>query len=310
MELIPGQFEFLWDVPDRGFVWDDAAELLPGTTGKPAPGQRRLAPPYLVQHPETTSRLRRRPLEDGTLFLEFASLEPTPEAILKFANKHGFLGLTVALMPANGRSELRLGESLAAWVAAIEDMHAYVQVWEMLQRRDAGGLGQFIVWSPDGSGVTFYAGGLEDVPRDRGGLPRHPFYHIAHKYEFADHLAKWRLGDVIEPARLLLVRVVSERLNGQASPRLLLSRKGNGFAGFVMPTNLYSAMWVQFYRAILGEARYRRCEICGQWMDVTYSRRDKRQHTECGWRVRGRRRNEKKRKARQALQDTGGTDRP
>ena len=82
-------WNFVWWVPDQGYVWQDDADA------------QNEKPPFLVRHPKAEVENHYVPIrfdEPGNegeklLFDSFARLEPTPDDILAFANQWGWLGV-------------------------------------------------------------------------------------------------------------------------------------------------------------------------------------------------------------------------
>jgi hypothetical protein len=50
----------------------------------------------------------------------------------------------------------------------------------------------------------------------------------------------------------------------------------NDIRSYLRPSNLLSAMWLQFYQAVCGERIIERCPVCGYWEDVTDNARPSR----------------------------------
>jgi hypothetical protein len=67
--------------------------------------------------------------------------------------------------------------------------------------------------------------------------------------------------------------------------RLLKNQKGN-LERFVVPESLLGAMWLQLSEVVSGQKRFRRCDVCGLWCEVTHKRRNWRMHPECSDRAR------------------------
>jgi len=73
--------------------------------------------------------------------------------------------------------------------------------------------------------------------------------------------------DVVAPARLMLARMVTEKLAGKVDFQL----KGDerGFSLAIVPHDLLSALWMELLFEVLGRVRLRRCPICGTWFDAS-----------------------------------------
>ena len=85
---------------------------------------------------------------------------------------------------------------------------------------------------------------------------------------YGEQFQVWkRTRDVVAPARLLLARMVTEKLVGKVDFQL----KGDerGFSLAIVPQNLLSALWLALLFEILGKVRLRQCPICGTWFDAS-----------------------------------------
>jgi hypothetical protein len=85
-------------------------------------------------------------------------------------------------------------------------------------------------------------------------------------------------GDIISPARLLIQRWINEKLMKHASPRLLWNTDTGKQVIRIVPKNLLGAMWLQFARAMAGEASYRQCRACGKWITISTEEHGHRKH--------------------------------
>lgn len=137
--------DFAWDVSASGHIWigEDQVEVVDVARGDltaEAVGHR---PPWLVAKaaPSPADVVRRFPLLDSpALYKEFASLEPTPEAIAAFADRWGMLTAgttTVKAIPGGdlpgelaARGSLRV-ESHAFWCYQIQEMRNAIELWEL-----------------------------------------------------------------------------------------------------------------------------------------------------------------------------------
>lgn len=63
-------------------------------------------------------------------------------------------------------------------------------------------------------------------------------------------------------------------------PMLILDAK-NRFKQSFVPSNVIAAIWMQFLQIFTGERKYKQCELCGLWADVTDSRANWRYHISC-----------------------------
>jgi hypothetical protein len=262
-------FDFTWDVAESGHRW---VQAIPGQ-----PSARTRTPEvYLTDgHPWGTARMVRRhaPMrESPALFRTFADLEPTQEAVRRFADQYGMLGEPVAeviALPLVGgdpaapvgvrfdiadgiERQLAEGERLDSWAAQIQTMVELVTLWDAVTRGTSS-LAERIVWYEDrveyryGRGWSLIAATLID-PQIFGRLRR---------------------GDLITPALMHLQKRVNERLAALATARLLWDHDREHLRLYVTPRSLLGVLWLQFARAIDGARRYLTCAQCGGWMEVS-----------------------------------------
>ncbi|MDR1732147.1 MAG: hypothetical protein LBR61_08645, partial [Synergistaceae bacterium] len=72
------------------------------------------------------------------------------------------------------------------------------------------------------------------------------------------------------------------------------------FRKIIEPTSLLSAMWYQFYLALTGEIRLRRCSLCGRWENMEGHRDTWKKHANCANYGRVKRAREKKKRNEQS----------
>ena len=156
-DMTSGPYAFLWSVSDGGYRLFDEVKLQVVPDAVPEWGDYTEAdttPPWLV--PWGREQWQHTPLENKVLHRKFASLPPSEDAIITFANKHGMLGYYVILEPLGGRSDT-FGESIQRWKVEMRELGSLLCLWDMVQNRDAGKLGQVIIW-PDDDQVKLWMG--------------------------------------------------------------------------------------------------------------------------------------------------------
>lgn len=212
--------------------------------------------------------------EKPVLFMEFARLGGSEEEIVGFANQYGRLGVGKAL------DDHQLGENLPMWRNSIVTMACAVKIFEHLKDDDETALSDHIVWSENGQSVFFH---MTDSMTD--GLTQDMIQELRKVAFELDHnkpigmLESFVPGDVFQPAKLWLLKLVNKSLRGEASPCLYFDDNGQ-MGPYVSPHNLRACLWLQLYRA-LTERDFRRCAICHGWMDTTNQRSDKKRHDTC-----------------------------
>lgn len=232
---------------------------------------------------------RTQPLEQHPeLFADFSLLQ-SPEEILAFATRYGWLGLS-SYEQVPSRS---MGESLGAWTRHIEELRLGLRIAELVQEQDQRALRAFIQWG-DGQ----HEGIVRLCCRHESGkvigcsnmnfleIPDNGRQQIIISRESGQkRLSVWKRGESVGPAKLFLAQLIDRHLYKQISPRFVLDRN-DSFRPYYYPSSLIAAMWLQFYRFLVGETKFRKCEICLKRMDVTENRSNKKVHNRCSTRLR------------------------
>jgi len=191
------------------------------------------------------------PLKKNTaLFLEFANLEPTPEAITKFANKYGLLGEGVdEPIVLEGASPLEEGEGnlVKIWFEESRRMKEVVDSW----------------WSGFGH-AGLYSGSSNEkahnTKSDDESKPRQ-----------GKEASKGPLQMSKRALAANLLNVLAERISkGVVLEPVPLSVQAKGLLGlYLRPKSLLDAMWLQFAMAVEENKQFRQCSVCKGWMEVT-----------------------------------------
>ena len=192
------------------------------------------------------------------------------------------------------------GEPMGTWQKEVSAFAPLVCVWQQIERRDRAKLEEHIIWTPGRVQFHYMVQDGERIPGPiqpqadmmellASGTSQMTVENIAadgilHPEVFRS----FTHGDVYAPARFLLLKNVNQKLHGSASPHLVIDDEGQ-LHPYIIPHHLLGALWLQFYRAVTGERKFRPCEICGEWMDVTELNADKRMHDVCSNRERQRR---------------------
>lgn len=282
------QTAFLWPVATCGYHWVDSARC--ADTDNPAG-------PVLVACNAQAPRKLSKPLEDTTLFLDFAALKATAASVAAFANRHGPLtAAKVVLVPSvDGEWKLCGTDSLSTWASEIHAMARAVDLWENILNKQAGLLRKFIIWAPDSSAVEY-------VYRDEHASICHLLASAKHK---TDLFARFVPGDVLGPARHELQTLINKKMSKYPSvPRLVWSKKDK-LTGYLVPSSLLAALWLQLYLAASGAAAFKRCDLCGVWEDAGKHSPRWRRHETCANRHRVD--NHRKKKKALRLLDAGLT---
>lgn len=193
------------------------------------------------------------PLALPSLPQEFARLEPTQEAIKRFADRYGILAHHTILKDPTRENYVKLGESLSFWKREIARMKLVRQLMMWVRRRDIEALSQHIIW--EDVGIWEPRIHLEwDSQRTLIGLAKSP--HIKYlsagkpRWRVApaltdptseSHYFEWEYGNVVEPARVAIHREINAGLLEHVSPAILPDRPHEIF---MLPDCLLSAMYV------------------------------------------------------------------
>jgi len=209
------------------------------------------------------------------LYLDFAELEETPEAVLAFAEKYGPLGIGERDEDGTRR------EPLGVWYAEARIMRLLIEFWDLVEELDSEALEKLLnenefaslggdAWDPwaDLPGVRTLDDGTYSVPRD---VLEHYGPHVeVGTREQLKGTAK-NLGQVTreDACRTILERRLTAAL--QWGVRHVYS----GSEGLALKaTNLRGFLWLQLALAVDGNRQYRRCRECGKLYERARSDRE------------------------------------
>ncbi len=135
-------------------------------------------------------------------------------------------------------------------------MHETIDLWDLARAGDMQGLSRYIEW--EGSDT------IRRVPQnDAGGL-----IETISSWDIAPELLhQFRPGDLIQPALVATQRSINRQI--AASPRLLWNHKEGRLDLHIIPNSLIGALWLQFAQAVDGDRKYRRCEECRTWFEIS-----------------------------------------
>jgi hypothetical protein len=265
----PEDFQFNWLAQSGSFTWREASLNLYPNPWQDSAELSPLQSDFLLIPPSPERRLRvYRPLEDvPELFDTFSRLNSKDE-ISEFAGKFGQIGL----QNYDARLCSQGFELLSSWRRHIDLMRATIGVFDLNAAADSKEIASLIRWQGN---TAFFCCRIEGdrligCPQpDKGTL----------SMVLSDNAL--RAGDYDHAAQVFLSRVIDLSLKKQVSPRLVSLGTGKKMRPYFYPSSLLAAMWLQVYWMILGETRFRRCDICQRRMDVTENRTNKRVHKSC-----------------------------
>jgi len=214
-------------------------------------------------------------------------------------------------------------ESLEFWEKQIWEMNKAYQVWQIIREKKLEFLRKITLTSkgPEGPKVTFLL----------ANLPQEVVSSFKNASEFCEALKNPQslrsylpegvpllsTGisfypvplDSDEPTpedcffllRSWLTGKINSYLRQGVSP--FITWRDENFKPYLLPEDLLSAMWLQFYFWVVGEKKFKRCAICGLWEDVTDKTSAWAVHPECALRVRARKYYEKVKTARELYRE-------
>lgn len=198
-------------------------------------------------------------------FLEFAGLELNEEAVIRFANANGFLGLNnYSYTKGKKGGVVLLCEPLFEWYKEIQRMRSFVNLAKHLTFGKAGKkeLKKVIDWSPARESEL------------RTGEP------ILVKFKPNDSFSSWLFGtnykphlleqcsygDVTLPAMVALQDMVNTVYKEHVDSRLLFDREYKSLAHHIVPSTLLGIMWLQLAQSTEKGKKYKNCEECSKPM--------------------------------------------
>jgi hypothetical protein len=235
------------------------------------------------------------PLEDeSAISRQFAALQD-PDDVLAFANQFGLLGLEDVPRYRRQYDEIhKNGEMVSDWLGEAYELRDMYEVWDAVVDADANTLRGLFVWG--GMAPPDFRWTPKCVPvlvpkagRKRVNQDRFPAIRLERE-------------ELLRKSRMFIAERFNRKMNGMASPTLLLDLKG-GLHPHSQPASLLGALWLEFGRVASGVSRQIICKICKRWMDVTQHRKDKRVHASCL--EREKKAHYRERKARNGSKETG-----
>lgn len=225
-----------------------------------------------------------QPLRDQpNLFHTFAQLS-SAEEIACFADTYGRLGL------ADTESYGHFCEAIDAWMEHVLAVRTATWVLDIVEEPTSAAkhIAPLIDWSlVEKNGLLgFYStkNGLQPAPR--GSTARHELGWIGESTALV-LTDKGKSDVIVSSTRQFLAAAINRRLWQGVSPELVVSREK--LVSRYTPSSLIAAIWLQVYRRAIGATRFRRCEYCGERMDVTGRRQNYKVHSSCSGRERKRR---------------------
>ena len=266
-------FEFRWDVPIHGFRWI-RAQTTGGVHAVETIAKGANTRLFLTEtlQPEASVAPYRKyaPLAECTgLFRIFAQTEPTQQGILEFARLYGRLGhpqISIAPLHPPEEGQTWSAESIEHWKDAILSMRFAIRLWDLAKVGDTKGLAQYVRWF-DADRVVCASHAKWWSAKPSTPLPPGERSWTISRHITVDAFDQIRTGDLIGPALYVMQFEMNQHLlNG--SPRMLWNRSHTRQELCVVPSDLLSALWLQFAQSVDGNTGYKQCPECAKWFEV------------------------------------------
>jgi hypothetical protein len=209
-----------------------------------------------------------------SLYRRLAAVEPTPESVLGFVRQYGRLGEGVEAFGRLPDGSHATVEPLQEWRRTAAWFGEAIRLWDLAQAGNRAELAKVIRW--DGKEVRFRAG-RDFMLRLFGFLPPPDVLEMVNAANVITMpglgSAAFDEGDVIEPARCFVLRIVNGYLARAAQPALLWdqTRRAPKVLLRFYPRSLLGVVALQFATAILSGRTTRMCPVCGRYFEVTAS---------------------------------------
>jgi endogenous inhibitor of DNA gyrase (YacG/DUF329 family) len=280
-------YDVTFRVPQGGFTWISGTRVSGGRAVEQVEEKDPLmtagAEEFLVAKDPRSGETEVDPfLTVPDLFRHFAATPPAADAVLRFADGFGPLGVGNDLHPAGPAAPAaRLGrvrgEALGDWVEAIEAMRRAVEVWDLCvrdTRQSERLLSHLITWDPDRRAVRYTAADPPGGPT-AGGPGRSGRIIAARKVmnssarplkDVDPDFARLTPGDLVLPGVLFVEQEINRHLPRRAAPRLYWAAGDVTLDLAFRPATLIEGLWLQFAAAVRGKFVYRECDRCGRWV--------------------------------------------
>jgi hypothetical protein len=279
---------FAWARPLQGYAWEDAAVMNEGPF-TPEPLDNDIKENRFLMWRDRASQVVAAPLlsDNPTLFRDFASLEPTEEAFLAFANAYGWLGVSQLLkgelVNEDGKTIRRIsfsdprahGEPLWRWKKAHRELSKVSDVLQSITTNDLAKLNE---WFTIGADAARY--------ERRTALGLEGEWICANKPPLRPALWKWANQGKTEADRLkrFAFAWAQKRINDaigdgkygtSTSVRVLVDGDRDLMSLHIVPDTLLAAMWLQCARVLTENPTFKACENCGKWFELAPNARRK-----------------------------------
>jgi hypothetical protein len=281
-------FDFYWLVPEAGYEWIAARPANPKSPRSDADSnylccrnptdeliRYRTGSPVLNQATTMASPFRAYApfLDEPALFKKFSELDPTKEAIERFATNYGDLGAELGeaiKRPVPGKPNTYqqvTAISQRTWKREITTLQHGVRLWEAIKSSDIQFLKSFFKWqrSEENLATVRYEGPTMRTSLSASSLGLD-----------SETRARLVVGDLIFPAHLVLSELIDQNVARFRIPsKLVWSYTGGKMVASsrFVPKSLAAALWIQFQKAVVAVPDFTQCEVCREWMEVSGDKR-------------------------------------
>ncbi len=231
--------------------------------------------------------------------LALAQSQGDVEGLLDFTYKFGLLTQGIQLID-HPSSNKYLGESCALWFKERWVLKNLFQLWEWIDKTKTDDLIKMFSYDYKRKGYQAVLSDIEILKEGEfkpsllqaGNTPSELQRQVA-------QLNSINISDVIiyrgfwgcDPSLEVLPRLASCILGHLLSEKLSIYKSifavtysvhSRRFEQVFQPTSLLSLIWYQFAHYVTKERRFKRCDVCGEWQDVTGRREHWKYHKNCG----------------------------
>lgn len=135
--------------PRNGYAWIDEGYSAEGMTNN----NELIKGPLLVNEEGDVNIGEFFNLSDiPTLFMDFAEIYKSPrgkmrETVIRFANQHGWLGITEDITRQEEGGRVEQAESLNIWISESREMWWCAKVWKWIESENYNQLSRYIKWT-------------------------------------------------------------------------------------------------------------------------------------------------------------------
>jgi hypothetical protein len=193
-------------------------------------------------YPVQRERVRSyRPLKEYTgLFLDFADLDLSTEAILDFAGSYGLLH--ESWDEEDRQLYVPTGEE---WQAQILALSTCVSLWDAIRDENLGDLAELI-----------------ELKRKKVQFGRQVAGEVW--YSFDKPTISTSSGNMVDAAAEFLEHLLHRAVTLRGSAKRRSPRK---FYFAAEPANLQQALWLQFLLAVCEQKDHVQCQVCNRWFE-------------------------------------------